>query len=119
MSNPVVETKRGTLQSLLEKAAMALPTRDMTAILKNFQFQAFPDKVQVVATNLELAVVASSTLVKVNSTGVAVFPAKRLMDLVKEAEDGDVTITVQQDAVTIEIVSGRGDSQTTRPVAVA
>lgn len=103
MTNFVIESKRGTLLSLLEKAAMALPTRDMQAILKNFQVQAFEDKVQVTATNLELAVVASTSLVKVTSPGVAVFPARRLLDLVKEAEEGDANITVQQDKATIEI----------------
>lgn len=103
MGNLAFESKRMTLVSLLEKAAMALPTRDMSAILKNFQFQVFADKAQVIATNLELSVVASTTLVKVTSPGVAVFPARRLMDLVKEAEEGDAAITVQQDSATIEI----------------
>lgn len=97
------ETKKFMLQALLEKAASVLPSRDVMAVLKNFQLSVEPGKLTVVATDLELSVVCSSQMVKVQRPGIAVFPGKKLLDIVKEAEDGQLVLDVKDGTATITV----------------
>lgn len=99
----VLEAKKFAFQSVLEKAASVLPTRDVMPVLKNFLIEASAGKVRVVATDLELSVVAETEMVLVNTGGSAVFPGKRLLDIVKEAEEGDLRLTVEQGEATVEV----------------
>lgn len=87
-------TKKFALQHLLEKAASVVPTRDLLPVLKNFMVVAQPGLIRVAATDLELSVVAVSEMVSVEGAGSAVFPAKRLLEIVREAEDGELEINV-------------------------
>jgi DNA polymerase-3 subunit beta len=98
-----LKTKKFALQSLLDKAASVVPTKDLLPVLKNFLIVAEPGHVRVIATDLELSVIATSEMVTVQEAGTAVFPAKRLLDIVKEAEDGDLEISVEKGEALIEV----------------
>lgn len=98
-----LHTKKFALQHLLDKAASVVPSKDILPVLKNFQVEATAGKVRVTATDLELSVIATSEMVTVQQPGTAVFPAKRLMEIVKEAEDGDLTISVENGEAKIEV----------------
>lgn len=97
------ETKKFVLQSALDKASAVLPSKDLLPVLKNFQVEAQPGKLRIVATDLELSVIAETEMVSVARPGTAVFPGKRLLDLIKEAQDGDVIIDVQSGQAHISI----------------
>ena len=98
-----LQTKKFALQHLLDKAASVVPSKDILPVLKNFQVEAKGGSVRVTATDLELSVVATSEMVTVTKEGSAVFPAKRLMEIVKEAEDGDLIITVKDGEAKVEV----------------
>lgn len=98
------ETKKFVLQALLEKAAAVLPTRDVMAVLKNFQLEVTEEgRLTVVATDLELSVLATTELVSVTRPGVAVFPGKKLLEIVKEAGDGDLVLDVHSGTASIRV----------------
>lgn len=86
--------KKVILHGLLEKAATVLPTRDIMPVLKNVRIEVSPGTLRVVATDMELFMLATTNMVTVDTCGVAVFPGKKLLDIARWAEDGDVTITV-------------------------
>jgi DNA polymerase-3 subunit beta len=86
--------KKFTLQYLLEKAGMVIPTKDTMPVLKNFLIEAKDDELHVVATDMELYVVATTDMVQINTEGTAVFPAYKLLSIVKEAADGELVVRV-------------------------
>lgn len=95
--------KKFNLQYLLEKAATVIPTKDIMPVLKNFLIEASETRLDVVATDLELFVIARSDMVSVEQPGRAVFPAHKLLSVVKEAEDGELTIRVSDMTATVQV----------------
>lgn len=95
--------KRFVLQILLEKAITVVPTRDVMPALKCFQFVVDPQRLRVVASDCELSLICSTPMISVTWPGTAVFPARKLLEIVKSSEDGDVKITVLGTTATIEI----------------
>lgn len=95
--------KKFVLQVLLDKAITVVPTRDVMPVLKCFQFQVDPQRLRVVASDLEMSLIASTPMVSVSWPGTAVFPAKKLLEIVKSAEDADVSITVKDTTARISI----------------
>lgn len=99
------EVKKFVLQVLLEKAITVVPVRDVMPVLKCFQFQLDRQRLRVVASDLEMSLVASTPMVSVTTPGIACFPAKKLLEVVKSAEDADVLIRVK--GTTARITIGR------------
>jgi DNA polymerase-3 subunit beta len=95
--------KKFVLQALLEKAITVVPTRDVMPVLKCFQFQVDAQRLRVVASDLEMSLIAGTPLVSVRQPGTAVFPAKKLLEVVKSAEDADVEINVKNTTARIRI----------------
>lgn len=98
-----LETKKFVLQTLLEKAATVLPTRSVSPVLSNFYIEAKENLLQVIATDLELSLVATTEMVVVNRQGSAVLPGRRLLGLVKEAEGGDLLLDVKQGTASVSV----------------
>jgi DNA polymerase III subunit beta len=82
------EIGREVLLSLLEKAITVIPTRDMVPVLINFQFRVFEDRLEIVASSLDMSIVVSTTQVETKVPGVEVFPARTLYAIVKESNAG-------------------------------
>jgi DNA polymerase-3 subunit beta len=97
------EIKKFVLQALLEKAFTVVPTRDVMPVLKCFQFQLDPQRLRVVASDLEMSLIASTPMVSVTRPGTACFPAKKLLEIVKSAEDADVAIKVKNTTARVDI----------------
>lgn len=97
------KVKKFNLQYLLEKAGMVIPTKDVMPVLKNFLLEVKEDRLDVVATDMELYVVAMTDLVQVSQPGRAVFPAHKLLSIVREAEDGELTIRVCDSEATLQV----------------
>lgn len=96
--------KKFVLETLLSKAITVVPTRDVMPVLKCFQFQVDPQRLRVVASDMEMTLIAATSLVSVTQPGTVVFPARKLLDIVKSADDADVQITVTN--LTARIVIG-------------
>lgn len=97
------QIKKFVLQALLDKALTAVPTRDVMPVLKCFQLQVETQRLRVIATDLEMSLIASTPMVTVQWPGVAVFPAKKLVEIIRTAEDADVTVRVLGSTATITI----------------
>jgi DNA polymerase III subunit beta len=97
------EVKKFVLQALLEKAITVVPTRDVMPVLKCFQFQLDPQRLRVIASDLEMSLIAATPMVSVTTGGTACFPAKKLLEVVKSAQDTDVLIKVTNTTARIQI----------------
>lgn len=98
-----LQVKKFVLQVLLEKAITVVPTRDVMPVLKCFQIHADPTRLRVVASDMEMSLIATTPMVTVTHPGVATFPAKKLLEIVKTAEDGEVSIKVTDTTAAITI----------------
>jgi DNA polymerase-3 subunit beta len=103
------ETKKFTLDGLLSKAANVIPSRDLMPMLKNFLVAVDDKFLKVAATDIELSVIAQTGMVKADTLGRAVFPAKKLQDIVREAPDGEIRVEVEvvDEAFTATITAGK------------
>lgn len=95
--------KRFVLKEILEKAATVVPTRDVAPVLKNVQVAAKGGRLRVAATDTELSMVASTELVEILVEGTCVLPAKRMLDILKEAGEFDVHLRVSGTSAAITI----------------
>jgi DNA polymerase-3 subunit beta len=98
-----IKCKKFVFQALFEKASSVVPSKDIMPVLKNFQVEALEGKVRVVATDLELSVISENEMVEVSRQGMAVFPAKKILDIIREAEDGDMEFNVTNGTATIKV----------------
>lgn len=98
-----VELPKAEFQALLEKAAIVVPTRDIMPVLKNFRLEVSEKGIQVSATDLELSVVVSAGLVSSAAPGTAVLPARKMLEILREADDGDLLIKVRGDSATVSV----------------
>lgn len=106
-SGPTVQfqIRKYVLALMLEKAGTVMPNREVMQVLKNFLFEVQPDRLRIVATNLELWMLATTELVAVTTPGTAVLPHKKLVEIVREADDGDLNIRIADS--TAYITAGR------------
>lgn len=91
------------LQTLLEKVIAVVPARDVLPILRNVLVEVSPESVRMAATSLEMTVIVSSELVTATDTGSVLFPARRFVEMLREAPDGDVLITVADGTATVAV----------------
>lgn len=95
--------KRFILRELLEKAATVVPTRDVAPVLKNVRVDAADGRLRIAATDTELSMVVTTELVDIRTPGSCVLPAKRMLDILKEAGEFDVHLTVTGSSAAITI----------------
>lgn len=86
--------RKVVLMPLLEKACTVVPSGDAMPVLKCVQVHIDPQRVRVIATDADRTLLTSTSRVITHWPGVAVFPAKRLLDIVKAAEATDIAIKV-------------------------
>jgi DNA polymerase-3 subunit beta len=96
-------TKKFVLQAQLEKAAFVLPSKDHIPVLKHFQIEVSDGGLRVMATDLELSVLASTPVIaQERRVGTAMFPGVKFLQLIKEAEDSDIHVDVHEGYAHIE-----------------
>lgn len=93
--------KRMVLAALADRAIPVVPAREVVPVLKHFQVQVAPGKLQLAATDLELSVLASTPAVTADATQTLVLPARKLLAILREAPDGDITVEVAGDRATV------------------
>jgi DNA polymerase-3 subunit beta len=94
--------QREVLQPVLAKARSVLTTKDIVPILKNFNITVDDLGLRVVATDLELSVIAKTSAAKCLEPGRAVFPGSKLIEIVSTCADDVVTVTIEDDSATVE-----------------
>lgn len=91
------------LQVILERCAAVVPTREPMPVLKCVQFTLSAEGLRAVASDTDLSIISRTPLVTVAHPGVAVFPARKMLEIVKEAPDGNVDIRVRNTVASITI----------------
>jgi len=84
---------KDTLSRLVAVAGPAIPTKDAMEVLKHFQIHAEPGRLQLVATDIDRTLIATTTDVAVTSPGTVVIPARRLGETIRLSPAGS-TISV-------------------------
>lgn len=92
---------RSVLLPLLSKAITVVPTRDVMPVLKCFQIDASPHLLRVIASDAETTLLVSTREVSTHCSGVAVFPAKKLLEIVKAAPAEPIKVDVAGTVATI------------------
>jgi DNA polymerase-3 subunit beta len=88
VSGTCFEVSREVLLYMMEKAVTVVPSRDMVPVLTNFQFHVTETELKVIASSLDMSMVISTTEVETKVPGVQVFPARRLLSIVKDTVPG-------------------------------
>src|SRR5438309_423330 len=83
---------REGLLAAFQLASAAIPTRDVKPILKNLKAIADDDRCTLMATDLELGIRLDVRGLKVEQAGEAILPASRLLAILRESQDEELTI---------------------------
>lgn len=86
--------KRFHLLQVAERAATVVPGKNIFELLSNFQVVIGDGRIMVAATDMELSVLSELTIVTCQGSGTVLLPAKRLLSILREADEGDVEIRV-------------------------
>lgn len=89
----VICQREGLLQAC-QLASMVLPTRDIKPVLKNLKFTAEPGQATLFATDLELGLSVEVAGVTVETPGVALLPATRLIQILREARVAEMELEI-------------------------
>src|SRR5438105_13435409 len=89
---------REGLLSALQVANAAVPSRDVKPILKNVKAIAGEDRCVLMATDLELGIRLEVRSVNVSEPGEGILPAARLLAILRESQDEELTIEADANA---------------------
>lgn len=103
--------KRLVLSALADKAVSVVSNRDVMPVLKYFLVHVAPGSLRMAATDLELAVLASTPAVSTEATETVVLPARTLLAILKEAASDDITVEVGGEIATVRAGSASWDLQ--------
>ncbi len=92
---------REGLLSAFQVANVAVPTRDVKPILKNLKAIADEDRCVLMATDLELGIRLEVRSVNVSEPGEAILPAARLLAILRESQDEELTIEADSNACVV------------------
>ena len=85
--------QRESLLSACQLTSAAMPTRgDLKPILKNIKAVAGDDRFTLIATDQEVGIRLDVQGLEVEETGEAILPAKKLIDILREANDDRLVI---------------------------
>lgn len=104
-----ISVDRKDLQSLLVRASAIIPSRAVIPVTQNFRLSASDGVLRVEATDLTRILSLQSAQSKTREVGTALFPAKRLLDIVREAPGGEISISTQP--ASANIAAGRAEWQ--------
>jgi DNA polymerase III subunit beta len=95
------------LAELCRDAARVVPSTDFQPLLKSFKVEVGPSEVRLAATDMDLAVVASSPAVSAEAEASVVLPARRLMDILATLYGGDIAFAIHGDRADITAGSAK------------
>jgi len=83
---------RESLLSACQLASAAISTREVKPVLKNLKAVAVDDRCTLMATDLELGIRLQVRGLQVQESGEALLPAARLIAILREAQDEELTL---------------------------
>jgi DNA polymerase-3 subunit beta len=83
---------REGLLSACQLASVAVASRDVKPILKNIKAVVQPERCTLMATDMELGIRLEVRSVKVDEPGEAILPASRLLAILRESTDEELTV---------------------------
>jgi DNA polymerase-3 subunit beta len=89
-----VRCHREGLLSAFQLASVAIASRDVKPILQNLKAMAAPERFTLLATDLELGIRLDVRGVTVSEAGEALLPASRVLAILRESTDEDMSIEV-------------------------
>lgn len=95
--------KRFVFALLVDKASAVVSSRDVMPVLKCLQIEAADGRLRIVATDLERSMICTTEIVAIDTPGIAVFPAKKLAEIIRQADDSDVHIHVAGGTASITV----------------
>jgi DNA polymerase III subunit beta len=93
--------------SLLQKLSAVVPSKTTHPILNNILFKLTDNRLELIATDLEISL-STSLEVTMYESGEVAIPAKRLLDIIKELDDLPVNLQTDKNGH-IEITSGQAN----------
>jgi DNA polymerase-3 subunit beta len=93
--------QREALLSACQLASAAVASRDVKPILKNLKAMVQTDRCTLMATDLELGIRLEVRSVKVDEPGDAIIPAAKMMSILRESTDEELTVEANNDACTV------------------
>jgi DNA polymerase-3 subunit beta len=101
--------QRFALSHVANAAAAVVPARAVRPVLANFLVSVAPGMLRVTATDLDLAVVASTGAVAAKEEATFLLPAARLVAILKEASEGDLTVQVDSSRAKVTSAGSQWD----------
>jgi DNA polymerase-3 subunit beta len=92
---------REGLLAACQVASVAVASRDVKPILRNFKAIVEGDRCTLMATDLELGIRLEVRSVKVEEPGEAILPAARLVSILRESTDEELTVEAGPDACVV------------------
>jgi DNA polymerase-3 subunit beta len=92
---------REGLLSACQLASVAVSARDVKPVLRNLKAVVSDDRCTLMATDLELGIRLEVRGIKVDEPGEALLPAARLISILRECPDDEMSIEAGPDACTV------------------
>src|SRR5262249_46161142 len=93
---------REGLLAACQLASVAVPSRDIKPILRNIKAVATEERCTLLATDLELGIRLDVMGLTVEEPGEAILPANRLINILREARDEELTLSADPSACIVE-----------------
>src|SRR5262245_50287310 len=93
--------QREALLSACQLASVAVASRDVKPILKNLKAIVEADRCTLMATDPELGIRLEVRSVKVEEAGDAIIPAARLVSILRESSDEELTVEATTEACVV------------------
>lgn len=110
------EIQREVLLALLDKAISIVPTKDIVPVLNNFQLHVKDDELKIIASSGKMSIVVSTNQVNTKVSGIELFPARTLINIVKECNAGH-NIYIEVTALGAVIVCGGFSAEISMPTS--
>ena len=93
---------REGLLAACQLASVAVPSRDIKPILRNLKAIATADRCTLMATDMEIGIRLDVLGLVVEEPGEAILPASRLINILREARDEELTLSADPSACKVE-----------------
>jgi DNA polymerase III subunit beta len=93
---------REGLLAACQLTSAAIPAKDLKPILKNLKAVAGDGRWTLIATDLEVGIRLDVQGLQILEPGEAILPAKRLIDILREARDSELVIEADSTACTVK-----------------
>ncbi|CAN5508643.1 DNA polymerase III subunit beta [soil metagenome] len=102
-----VKCQRDSLLNACQLVGMAVAARTTKPILSNIKAIADKDSLTLMATDLEVGIRYELRGVDVSKTGAAILPVGKLISILRESNDAEITLNADDEGTIIKTTTGR------------